>query len=58
MRALWRNGALIGVLGGSQNRRLSGALKPVEKPDSLGIAVKALAKFRVRTRSYPDQKID
>jgi hypothetical protein len=49
---------LIGVLGGSQNRRHTGALKPVEKPDSFGIAVKAVAKSRVRTRSYPDQKID
>jgi hypothetical protein len=49
---------MIGVLGGSQNRRPTGALKPVEKPDSFGIAVKALAKSRVRTRRYPDQKID
>jgi len=49
---------LIGVLGGSQNRRHTGALKPVEKPDSFGIAVKAVAKSRVRTRDYPDQKID
>ena len=51
-------GLLIGVLGGSQNRRLTGALMPVGEPDSFGIAVKALAKSRVRTRSYPDQKID
>jgi hypothetical protein len=56
--ALWRNCALIGVLGGSQNRRHTGALKPVGEPDSFGIAVKALAKSRIRIRSYPDQKID
>ena len=46
--ALWRNSAHDGVLGGSQNRRLTGALKPVGEPDSFGIAVKALAKSRVR----------
>jgi len=48
----------IGVLGGSQNRRHTGALKPVEKPDSFGEAVKAVAKSRVRTWDYPDRKID
>src|SRR5208337_4701376 len=39
----------IGVLGGRQNRKNTGALKPVHKPDSFGIAVKALAKSRVRS---------
>src|SRR6516164_1367887 len=47
--ALWRNSAWIGVLGGSQNPSVTGALEPVQKPDSFGIAVKALAKFRVRS---------
>ena len=37
-------GSVIGVAGGSQNRKNTGALKPVEKPDSFGIAVKALVK--------------
>jgi hypothetical protein len=37
------------VTGGSKNRRLHGALKPVEKPDSFGIAVKAVVKSRVRS---------
>jgi len=39
----------MGVLGGSENRRVHGALKPVQKPDSFGIAVKALVKSRVRS---------
>ena len=47
--ALWRNSAWIGVLGGSQNPSVTGALEPVQKPDSFGIAVKALAKSRVRS---------
>jgi hypothetical protein len=47
--ALWRNSASIGVLGGSQNLRDTGALEPVQKPDSFGLAVKALAKSRVRS---------
>src|SRR5271166_5811827 len=31
-------GLLIGVLGGSQNRRLTGALMPVGEPDSCSVA--------------------
>ena len=45
--------ASMGVLGGSKNRRVHGALKPVQKPDSFGIAVKALVKSRVRSPGYP-----
>ncbi|HKM80881.1 MAG TPA: hypothetical protein VJY15_07955, partial [Candidatus Acidoferrum sp.] len=49
LSALWFSRVVIGVTGGSQNRKDNGALKPVEKPDSFGIAVKALAKSRVRS---------
>ena len=49
LSALWRNRVGDKSAGGSQNRKNTGALKPVEKPDSFGIAVKALAKSRVRS---------
>jgi hypothetical protein len=38
--------------------RLGDATLPVRSLIPLDIAVKALAKSRVRTRSYPDQKSD
>jgi len=49
---------LIGVLGGSQNRRLTGALKPVRKPDSFGLRWRHWRSPGSDSRSYPVEKID
>ena len=49
LSALWLSRVGDRSFGGSQNRKNTGALKPVQKPDSFGIAVKALAKSRVQS---------
>jgi hypothetical protein len=49
LSALWLSRVRDRSFGGSQNRKNTGALKPVQKPDSFGIAVKALAKSRVQS---------